>query len=194
MLSDSCNSTNLNGVYKTGSPGWDGIVWSGFGGNKSLTITKMRIRPVGFSKKNDCNAQCYPGEACVIDSLVDKTYSCVSTEFEGFADDDKGDEQTTNIDVFYNVSIAVFIALTLIIVCTVVDTLMRMPKTPVHNSKKLTPSERSMVSTKSTRKDKTFEKVESAMTSAITAASGATGTFGSWKQLLTYPAPSDNKQ
>lgn len=152
----------------------------------------MRIRPVGFSTKNNCNAQCYPGEACVIDSLVDKTYSCVSTEFDGFADDDTGDEKTSN--VFYNVSIGVFIALTLILVCTVVDTLMRMPKTPVSNGKKLTPSERSTVSTKSTRKDKTFEQVESAMTSAITAASGATETFGNWKQLLTYPAPSDNKQ
>ena len=117
--SDACNSTNLNGLYGP-RMGWAGVMWSGFAGNKGLTTTRMRIRPFGFSKKTFCQVACYPGQECVRDSIVDKTYSCVATTFGGFPVEEKEVEQggLYTLDI---VIIVVLSLLTVILVTTGLD-------------------------------------------------------------------------
>ena len=95
-------------------------MWSGFAGSDGLTTTKMRIRPVGFEKETFCQVACYPGEECVKDSIVDKTYSCVATGFGGFPADEKdaGREGLYALDI---VIIIVLSLLTLILALTGLD-------------------------------------------------------------------------
>jgi len=117
--SDACNSTNLNGLYGP-RMGWAGVMWSGFAGNKGLTTTRMRIRPFGFSKKTFCQVACYPGQECVRDSIVDKTYSCVATAFGGFSGDGK-DVETEGLYTMDIIIIVVLSLLSIILVTTGLD-------------------------------------------------------------------------
>ena len=122
--SDACNSTNLNGLYGP-RQGWAGVAWSGFAGSDGLTTTRMRIRPAGFEKDTYCQVACYPGQECVRDSVVDKTYSCVTTAFGGFP----GEGEEGEGEGLYAMDIVIIVVLsflTVILVTTGLD-LMFMP-------------------------------------------------------------------